>query len=320
MGPRIAILGAGAVGEALARALRGRDVALWSRSAERARAAARRSGARAVPDLARAVDEAELVLVCARDSALAELVARVARLELAPRARVVLHTSGAQSARVLAALGARGFGYGALHPLVPVPPDAPAGVFEGAGFAVEAPHRSVRAVAAALARELGGEPFELPTERAAQTKGRAPRRGAGRSAAARSAGSAHVPTAASERARYHAAATLVSNGSLALVSLALRELLPARLVRAEDRIAARAFATLLERTAKNLRALPPERALTGPVARGDRATLLAHLAVLPRTSAAGRAYRALSTELARLARADGRIEARTARTIERALR
>ena len=284
---RIAVLGAGAVGGALARELaaRGREVVLWSRSSAKARAAARGTRVTVERDLARALEDAELVLLCASDAGLAELVARVAALPLAPRARVALHTSGALGARALAPLERRGFGTCALHPLVPVPRDAAPGAFEGVGFALEARDPNVRAVATALARELGGEPFELSARDA------------------------------KERARYHAAATPVSNGALALVSLALDDVLPPRLAHAKDRTLARSLAILLERTARNLRELPPERALTGPAARGDLATLHRHLATLPRRSPTRTAYAALTRELVRLAQADRRIPPSTARSI-----
>jgi predicted short-subunit dehydrogenase-like oxidoreductase (DUF2520 family) len=289
-GARIAVLGAGAIGSALAAALAGRDVRLWSHTPARARDVAKRAGVRAEPDLARAVDGADLVLLCVRDAALAGLARALAR----PRARrretrrpcVVLHTSGALGARVLAPLARAGFGTGALHPLVPVPRDAPEGVFRGAAFALEAPTPAVRAVGRALAGELGGAAFELGA-------------------------SARV------RARYHAAATLVSNGALALFDVALGEVLPRGLRRPEVR---RGFGELLRRTAENVaRASASAAALTGPVARGDDATVRTHLARLARNPPARELYRRLSVELLRLAAADGRLAPERRAALARAL-
>lgn len=283
---RIAVLGAGAVGEhwrassrrAAARSCSGRGRA-------RRRAPPRAGRASRSNATSRARSRTPSSCSCARATPGSRNSSRASRPCRSRRARVALHTSGALGARALAPLERRGFGTCALHPLVPVPRDAAPGAFEGVGFALEARDPNVRAVATALARELGGEPFELSARDA------------------------------KERARYHAAATLVSNGALALVSLALDDVLPPRLAHAKDRTLARSLAILLERTARNLRELPPERALTGPAARGDLATLHRHLATLPRRSPTRTAYAALTRELVRLAQADRRIPPSTARSI-----
>jgi predicted short-subunit dehydrogenase-like oxidoreductase (DUF2520 family) len=77
------------------------------------------------------------------------------------------------------------------------------------------------------------------------------------------------------KADYHLAATLVSNGSLALFELARAHFERA----ARDRRSAReAFAALLAATAANLAQSGPREALTGPIARGDLESVRGHLA------------------------------------------
>jgi predicted short-subunit dehydrogenase-like oxidoreductase (DUF2520 family) len=99
------------------------------------------------------------------------------------------------------------------------------------------------------------------------------------------------------KADYHLAATLVSNGSLALFELARRHF--ERAIR-RPRAGRAAFAALLAATAANLARADPRAALTGPLARGDLESVRGHLARLQRP--AERAlYRALSRVLLELA-------------------
>ena len=94
-----------------------------------------------------------------------------------------------------------------------------------------------------------------------------------------------------DRPAYHAAAVVASNHLVALLGQA-------------ERIAQGAavpFAALVELvriTVDNVAELGPARALTGPAARGDHATIARHLEALD--PAEHRAYRALAAEARRL--------------------
>ena len=94
-------------------------------------------------------------------------------------------------------------------------------------------------------------------------------------------------------ARYHAAAVIASNHLVALLGQVER-------VAATLGVPLEAFLDLAEGTLANVRALGPAEALTGPVRRGDVATVARHLAALPDDERA--AYEALSEEAARLCR------------------
>jgi predicted short-subunit dehydrogenase-like oxidoreductase (DUF2520 family) len=74
------------------------------------------------------------------------------------------------------------------------------------------------------------------------------------------------------RAAYHAAASVASNFMVTLQSAAESIAAGAGLERAQARAL---LVPLLRRTVDNLAELGPERALTGPVARGDEMTILA---------------------------------------------
>jgi predicted short-subunit dehydrogenase-like oxidoreductase (DUF2520 family) len=99
-----------------------------------------------------------------------------------------------------------------------------------------------------------------------------------------------VPDA--DRARYHAAACIASNHLVALLG-AVERIAPVPL---------QAFIPLVRTTVDNVEELGPRRALTGPVARGDVATIRAHLDALPDPE--HELYRALAGEARRLAGRD----------------
>jgi predicted short-subunit dehydrogenase-like oxidoreductase (DUF2520 family) len=96
----------------------------------------------------------------------------------------------------------------------------------------------------------------------------------------------------SMRAQYHAAAVVASNHVVALLGQV------ERMARACD-VPFDAFAPLVLASVENAFRMRPERALTGPVARGDLATVQKHLETLD--PGERDAYRALAREAARLA-------------------
>jgi predicted short-subunit dehydrogenase-like oxidoreductase (DUF2520 family) len=95
-----------------------------------------------------------------------------------------------------------------------------------------------------------------------------------------------------ERARYHATAVVASNHLVALLGQVER-------LAASAGVPFEAFAPLAEASLMNAFGLGARAALTGPVARGDLATVVDHLRDLP--PGERDAYRALAREAARLA-------------------
>jgi predicted short-subunit dehydrogenase-like oxidoreductase (DUF2520 family) len=153
---------------------------------------------------------------------------------VAGAAPLVGHTSGATPLSALRAARADAFG---LHPLQTVPPGSGGAVFEGAGCGVAGSTPQALAFATELAVVLGMRPFEIDDE---------------------------------GRAAYHAAASVASNFLVTLGAAAERIAAGAGLGPAE---AWALLAPLMRRTVENLAALGPEGALTGPIARGDEATV-----------------------------------------------
>jgi predicted short-subunit dehydrogenase-like oxidoreductase (DUF2520 family) len=146
----------------------------------------------------------------------------------------------------LSALAHAGVPAFGLHPLQSF---AHPGVrFEGAGAAVAGSTPEALAFATGLAERLGMCPFEIDEE---------------------------------GRAAYHAAASVASNFLVTLMAAAEATARDAGL----DREDARALLMpLVRQTVENIAELGPEAALTGPVARGDDATVEAQRAAVERVA------------------------------------
>ena len=239
--PRIAIVGTGPVGRALAAAYvagGGEVVAVVSRSAERAADVARRTGASlGSADLAVAL-AADVTIVAIPDRALPELSARLAALPDSG-ARVVFHTSGAIEGAILAA-GRRPVG--SLHPLQSFPDRAEDRVL------------ALRVAGAHWFHEGDGAQDAAATVAVWR-------------------GSLHR-LAPGAKALYHAGAAVLSNHTVALFDAAMRLFAAAGVPRDE---AQAPLAALLAGTSANLASAGVPQALTGPIARGDVDTVRRHL-------------------------------------------
>jgi len=282
--PRIAVVGAGAVGATLARALRRTGwpvAAVCRRDRARARAAARLAGggARAFTDPVRAVRGADLVLVAVRDGEIARTAMALAGTGAVKPGTLVIHLSGAVPSTALAPLRAEGARTASLHPLQTFAGAEP--LLRGVAWFHEG---DARAACAALARRLGGRLHSLDPAR--------------------------KPT-------YHAAAVAASNYLVAVEALAVRLAEAAGIPRRE---ALPALLPLVAGTVRNLSRVGLPGALTGPVARGDAETVRMHRRALRTVDPAlDEAYAALGRLALRVAREKGLSPAR-AGAVARALR
>jgi predicted short-subunit dehydrogenase-like oxidoreductase (DUF2520 family) len=189
----------------------------------------------------------DLVLITTPDDAIEETAKRLAAVETRKgHGRVVLHTSGALSSSVLTPLTKVGFHTGSLHPLVSVSESrAGAKALHGAYYCVEGDKTATK-VARRIVTDLGGKGFSIERE---------------------------------SKALYHAAALTAAGHLTALVDLAIEMLVSCGLSRPA---AQRVLMPLVESAVTNLKASPPETALTGTFARGDIATVKRHLDALSR--------------------------------------
>lgn len=286
--PPVAVVGAGAVGTALARRLVqvGYDVrGVVSRTVDAAQALAEQVGAARASDAPGDVpSEVRLVFLCVPDDALPAVAERLVATDHTWDETVVAHTSGRQTADALAPLAAAGAPTLSFHPLQTFAPGTPPEAFEGIAIAVEGDEEGVTA-GCALAEALGAHPMVLT---------------------------------AADKAHYHCAAALASNGLAALMGM-VEEILAATSLRETE--AAELVGPLVEQTWANVREAGADGALTGPVARGDRETVAAHLDALSETTPhLVPLYAALSTEMARMAVRRGSLPPREARPLFRQLR
>lgn len=243
----LAIVGAGRVGRALGRRLRelGWKIGVViTRSEASSRRAVRFIGeGKPHRSLTRNVLGSSIILIAAPDDAVSVVAGELARMggeEL--RGRIVLHTSGAQDSRALAALKEFGASVGSMHPLQTF---SGVGVPDLAGkvFAVEGDVVAVR-TARQIARALGGSPVQI---------------------------------AGGKKVLYHAAAVLAAGHVLALVEAATQLLISLGMKRSE---ATRALLPLTRQVLDNFERVGPRAAWTGPLARGDYRIVESHLRAL----------------------------------------
>jgi predicted short-subunit dehydrogenase-like oxidoreductase (DUF2520 family) len=239
------VVGAGRVGTALALGLQRAGlpvVGLWTRDAVGATRVAALTG---LPvhhgpfpvELA----SAEIVLLSVPDPVVRVVAGALLDGGLLRSAPVVLHCGGGHPAGEALGVLASAVSIGTLHPLL----------------AIADPVRG----AAWLARSI----FVLEGDERACAVGRS---------LVEALGARHLTLPAGALRLYHAAAVMASNHGAALIAAAT-ELLTAAGV--DPSLALPALLPLVASTLENLEALGPAEALTGPVRRGDPATVEAHL-------------------------------------------
>ncbi len=245
---RLWIIGAGAVGVAMASLLRSvpRAGTLWVSGRRESPPAHEAFRVPPVVPYRQGITPPQppptSVLLAVPDRAIQEVASKLAESGLPPLP--ILHTSGALGREPLQALADSGWSTGSLHPLVAVAATK-TGVspLEGAWFALQAD---------GPARQLGDEIVQI-------------------------AGGSLLEIADDAKPVYHAAAVFASNYLVVLLAVAERLAASAG---ADPADAREAFTTLAAGALASVKDLGPEKALTGPIARGDVETVQAHLSRL----------------------------------------
>lgn len=258
--PRIAIVGAGSLGTALAVSLRRSGYVVDAivarrrkRSLSKAKRLAKQVGARVVSDLKDV--KSELVWICVPDSEIAATAALLAR-DFKGKGRVAFHSSGALSSDELQALRRRGAAVASVHPLMTfVSGSRPS--LAGVSFAIEGDRAAVR-VARGIVRDLGGRPYPIKKE---------------------------------QKAAYHAWGAFTSPLLTALLATSERV---AALAGVDRRGARRRAIPILLQTLANYASFGAPGAFSGPIVRGDVETVSRHLKALQRSTAARDAYSSLA--------------------------
>jgi len=245
----LSIVGAGRVGRTLGKRLQHlgwRIGAVVTRSVATSRIAVREIGAgKPYSRLVPEIFNSNLILLATPDGAIGRVADALAKFDQTKlRGKIVLHTSGALDRTVLAPLARRGASTGSIHPMQ---------TFTGRGvpnlekvvFAIEGA-RSAAILARKIALSLGGVPVTISSR---------------------------------DKPAYHAAGALVAGHGLGLIEAATRVLLRLGFSR---RDALRALLPLMRQMLDNFERLGPQESWTGPVSRGDFATVAKHTKALRR--------------------------------------
>ena len=197
---------------------------------------------------------AELVWFCVPDAEIATVARSFSEAEW--QGKLAFHSSGVLASDVLAPLRRAGARVASVHPLMTfVKGSVPQ--LAGVPFAIEGDQSAVR-VARQIVRNLGGRPVNIRKQ---------------------------------DKVAYHAFATMICPLLVSLLAASEKAAALARISRAEAR---HRMLPIVRQTLRNYGKLGPARAFSGPLVRGDVATIRAHLEVLARAPSAKSAYAALA--------------------------
>jgi predicted short-subunit dehydrogenase-like oxidoreductase (DUF2520 family) len=260
MKPKLGFIGAGRVGQALASVAFISDyeiVAVFSATSLHASALANRVNAVYVENVDLVVQKSDLVFLTVPDDAIQTVAMSFSEYDW--NSKAVVHTSGAHDIRLLDSLKLRGAKTGSLHPIYPFAHlETSIRELHGATFALEAEDQPLQKWLVDLVDAIGGDVIHIP---------------------------------AGMKPLYHSALALASNYLVTLYSLAERLLLD---IGADLEVADNVLNKLMNATLQNLERVSPTEALTGPLVRGDLATIQGHLSALKSDKEIAKLYRQLA--------------------------
>ena len=227
-----------------------------------------------VVDIAQVPQLATRVLIAVSDRAIEPVAEALASAGM--RSGAALHTCGARGPDALTALRIKGVACGTLHPLQTImTPEQGVNSFGEATFGLSGDREAILwadEIVETVGVATGGDPRSLRID-------------------------------ADRSSYYHAGAVMASNALMAVLDAAMILMVHAGV----DRDAAlRALGPLARTSLQNALASGPQAALTGPVVRGDAATVAAHTEALRSVEpTVARLYEASAMHLLQLARQRG---------------
>lgn len=213
--------------------------------------------------------DSRTVLVAVPDDVVAPVVRTLTEAPVSWDSRLVVHCSGFLTSRVLEPLARLGALVATAHPLQTIAnPREGVCAMRKCFYGIEGDEAALPAVEA-MVGHIGGR---------------------------------CMPIDPGHKVHYHAAAVMASNYFVALTSLCVDLLAQAGVAPAQG---LEALTPLIEGALGNIKKLGPRRSLTGPISRGDVATVRGHLEALARVGApTDTAYRALGLAALDLALGD----------------
>ena len=242
---RVGFIGAGKVGFSLGKYLKLGGVTVtgyYSHSLDSAKEAAEFTATRYYEDLASITEDSDTLFITVADGAIADVWEEICNLPI--KNKNICHCSGSISSTVFFNAEKMGAYRYSVHPIYALSDKYNSYQdLKNAYFSIEGSKAHLKEIKDCLT-SLGNQAAIIDTEK---------------------------------KALYHCAAVMVSNQMVALADLGAEMLAECGFDRSE---AERALAPLIEGNAKAIVTAGPEKALTGPVERGDVTTVRKHLAVL----------------------------------------
>jgi predicted short-subunit dehydrogenase-like oxidoreductase (DUF2520 family) len=258
--PRIAIVGAGNLGTALAVALHRAGYvidAIVARKASKSQASAKKLAKQVNARLLFNLEQVrgQVVWLCVPDAEIARAAASVST-KFQAKGKIALHCSGALGSDELDALRDRGAAVASVHPLMTFvrgsrPPLA------GVPFAIEGDRKAVQ-VARQIVLDLGGNPYSIRKK---------------------------------DKAAYHAWGAFTSPLLTALLATGEQV---ARMAGVDQKSARKRMVPILFQTLANYASFGPAGAFSGPIVRGDVETVKRHVGMLRKLPWALDVYLALA--------------------------
>jgi predicted short-subunit dehydrogenase-like oxidoreductase (DUF2520 family) len=286
---QISWIGCGKVGRTLARALQTAGYkagAVVCRTLASAKDAVQFiGGGSASTDVASALDPAKVHFITTNDDAIQEVVEKI--VEIWPDSlenHYFFHTSGSISSTVLEPLAKKKAHVASIHPLqVFADPAKALETLPGIYYAIEGTDKAME-LAVRLVAHLQGKLLLIPTGR---------------------------------KVLYHVAGVFAANYLMVMIDLALHIMQDLGETQ-EDSFDA--FLPLMVGALQNVESLGVSEALTGPVARGDTATIKRHLEALQALPPeVGNIYKVLGQQAVEIALRSGKISAQKAQEITKIL-
>jgi predicted short-subunit dehydrogenase-like oxidoreductase (DUF2520 family) len=255
--PSVAIIGPGNWGTSLLSALLSAGVPIRELVVRAGSSVKRlqRRPIRVVP-ITEATLDASILWICVPDSSITEVTEQIVRRKVRLDGQIVVHSSGALTVKSLYVAQKAGAGVGSIHPVMSFPTRDRVPL-KNVMFGVES-LPDVRRKLFALVKSFGGKPFALASE---------------------------------NKALYHAAGTFASPLLVSALSAAVATARAAGLSSTE---AQSLIAPLAQATVRNFFGRGPGRSFSGPLARGDAATIDLHLKALKKHPILADTYRALA--------------------------
>ncbi len=244
MREKIGIIGAGVVGTAVGVVLKNKGyeiTGVQDIKSESTQQLVERIGCTAYPSPQDVSHSADIIFITTSDTAIASVVGQIADKRAFRPGQFILHMSGAQSSEILDQAKEFGALVLSVHPLQAFASiDRAIEILPGSVFSIEGDEEAY-ALGVRIVEALEGEYFFIDRR---------------------------------AKPLYHAGACVVSNYLVTIIDFGIKLLEATGIPR---NMAAKALLPLISGTVKNVENIGIPKALTGPIARGDLATVVDHL-------------------------------------------